>query len=409
MSDDSLKIIHVLRAPVGGLFRHVMDLAAAQADLGHQVGLIADSSTGGEGAARAFKALEPRMALGVRRFAMRREPHLDDIPAILRVHRDISRLRPDVLHGHGSKGGLYARATAFLPGHHAVVRAYTPHGGSFHHQPGYFLYMLVERLVAAKTDVLFFESDYIAGQVARGVGAIHALTRIAKNGLRPDEFSPVAAQADAAEFVYIGELSTYKGVDTLIDALAVIHAKSVFKPRLVIVGSGKELDRLAAMVEAYELNRHVAFYGVLPAREAFALGHIVVTPSRAESLPYVVLETLAAEKPMIATAVGGVGEIFGPFRDRLIPRDRADLLAKAMICALSRAPDALRAEGLALKKHVAEHFSVDVMVRAVLDGYRDALSRKVGASIGNSTHKELSADADADVGRARNAEQENRA
>lgn len=370
----------MLRAPVGGLFRHVIDLAAAQARFGHQVGLVADSSTGGESAARAFKAIAPLLALGVERFPMRRAPHPADVGGIVRVYRHARRLKPDILHGHGSKGGLYARATGFLPGLSGMVRAYTPHGGSFHQQPGYSLFMLVERLVAAKTDVLFFESDYIAAEVARGVGPTDALTRVAKNGLRPEEFIPAPPQADAAEFLYIGELSSYKGVDTLIDALAIIHAGGAYKPNLVIVGSGRELDRLATMVERFNLNRHVAFYGVLPAREAFALGRIVVAPSRAESLPYIVLETLAAEKPLIATDVGGVGEIFGPYRERLIPRDRADLLAKAMISALGRAPEALQAESLALKTHVAAHFTVDAMVRDVLAGYRDAMAAKRAAT-----------------------------
>jgi hypothetical protein len=47
MTDDapqSLNILHVMRAPVGGLFRHVIDLARGQAARGHRVGLIADSS-----------------------------------------------------------------------------------------------------------------------------------------------------------------------------------------------------------------------------------------------------------------------------------------------------------------------------------------------------------------------------
>ena len=43
----SLKIIHVLRAPLGGLFRHVMDVARGQMERGHRVGLIVDSTTGG--------------------------------------------------------------------------------------------------------------------------------------------------------------------------------------------------------------------------------------------------------------------------------------------------------------------------------------------------------------------------
>lgn len=379
MSEKSLKIIHVLRAPVGGLFRHVVDLAVGQAKLGHQVGLVADSSTGGEPALRAFQAIAPLLALGAARFPMRRPPHPRDIDAIVRVCRLVRRLRPDVLHGHGSKGGLYARAACFAAGRRqTTARAYTPHGGSFHPQPFHSLYMCVERLAASCTDVLFFESDFIAGEVARSVGAIDGLTRVAKNGLRPEDFGPVATPADAAEFLYVGELSTHKGVDTLIQALALIHDGGRRKPCLAIVGSGREMNRVAALVQRFNLNRYVSFYGVLPVREAFPLGRIVVAPSRAESLPYLVLETLAAEKPLIATDVGGVGEIFGPHRDRLIPRDRADLLAAAMLGALDRAPEAAQAESLALRTWVRQHFSVDAMVREVLAGYREALARKRG-------------------------------
>ena len=56
-SERSLRILHVLRAPVGGLFRHVQDLALEQAARGHAVGLIADSSTGGEQAKAQFAQL----------------------------------------------------------------------------------------------------------------------------------------------------------------------------------------------------------------------------------------------------------------------------------------------------------------------------------------------------------------
>ena len=46
-TSTSLKIVHVLRAPLGGLFRHVVDLTREQIERGHRVGLIVDSSTGG--------------------------------------------------------------------------------------------------------------------------------------------------------------------------------------------------------------------------------------------------------------------------------------------------------------------------------------------------------------------------
>ena len=371
----SLRILHVLRAPVGGLFRHVMDLSREQAARGHCVGIVADSITGGENASRQLAALEPSLKLGLMRIPMRRQPHLSDLPAIARIYRKVLRLRPDIVHGHGSKGGLYTRALGFLPCPKRAARVYTPHGGSFHQQPGHGLYMAVERLVESKTDLLLFESDYIARQFAARVGQTYALQRIAKNGLRPDEFIPVPAAPDAADFLYIGELSSYKGVDTLIKALAAIHAGGKWAPRLVIVGCGAERDRLAAMVEHYELNRYVAFCGVRGAREAFALGRIVVAPSRAESLPYIVMEAIAAGKTIIATDVGGVPEIFGPCRDRLIPRDDPAALAQAMIAALEKDPAQEAAEHAILARHVADHFSVCVMVSSVLAAYRQALAR----------------------------------
>ena len=58
-----LKILHVLRSPVGGLFRHVIDLARAQAARGHQIGIVADSSTGGARADAAFELLKGQLAL----------------------------------------------------------------------------------------------------------------------------------------------------------------------------------------------------------------------------------------------------------------------------------------------------------------------------------------------------------
>jgi hypothetical protein len=44
---SSLRIVHCFRSPVGGIFRHVRDLAEEHAKAGHQVGILCDSTTGG--------------------------------------------------------------------------------------------------------------------------------------------------------------------------------------------------------------------------------------------------------------------------------------------------------------------------------------------------------------------------
>src|SRR5438105_3199878 len=125
----SLNILHVLRAPVGGLFRHVVDLARGQSARGHRLGLIADSTTGGMDAEATFSALSPGLALGVSRIPMSRHLNSADVAAVAQVTRRAAAVTADVIHGHGAKGGAYAR----LAGTASAIRVYTPHGGSLHY------------------------------------------------------------------------------------------------------------------------------------------------------------------------------------------------------------------------------------------------------------------------------------
>ena len=59
-----LRIVHCFRSPVGGIFRHVRDLAEAQVAAGHLVGIVCDSTTGGDFEEHLFEEMKP-MALGV--------------------------------------------------------------------------------------------------------------------------------------------------------------------------------------------------------------------------------------------------------------------------------------------------------------------------------------------------------
>src|SRR6478609_9061521 len=104
-----LRILHATRAPVGGIFRHILDLANGQADRGHHVGIIADSLTGGERAEQALAEIAPRLKLGVHRVAIHREPRPSDASAWVRFLRLVRNLKPDVLHGHGAKAGAFIR------------------------------------------------------------------------------------------------------------------------------------------------------------------------------------------------------------------------------------------------------------------------------------------------------------
>src|SRR3974390_209826 len=88
-----LNILHVLRAPVGGLFRHVLDLVRGQYARGNRLGLVADSLTGGTQAEENFAQLAPHLALGLTRVPMSRQFGLRDLAARARTLHD-ARSKP---------------------------------------------------------------------------------------------------------------------------------------------------------------------------------------------------------------------------------------------------------------------------------------------------------------------------
>jgi glycosyltransferase involved in cell wall biosynthesis len=362
-----LRILHVLRAPVGGLFRHVCDLAAEQTRLGHAVGLIADSATGGEQAGRKFAELSAALSLGISRVPMSRHAGFSDISAVRHVREQAQALNADVVHGHGAKGGAYARLGAG-----SALRVYTPHGGSLHFSrsnPGGFAYLTVESLLLRKTDLVLFESEYARRTFEMKVGKPRGLVRVVHNGVRTEELQRVMPAGNTAEVLFVGELRMLKGVDVLLDAIAILQRENT-NLRAVIVGDGPDRAAFEGRRDALGLSKIVTFAGAMPAREAFARGRILVVPSRAESLPYIVLEAAAAGLPVVATDVGGIAEIFGDERDALVPAGDASALAAAVRSALL---DGAAARAAKLHQRISEKFTVTAMTDAVLGAYGDAL------------------------------------
>ena len=221
-ADRSLRILHVLRSPVGGLFRHVIDMVHGQVARGHQVGIICDADTGGNFAARILHEVTPQLALGLSRTSMPRQIGVMDVSATRYVARRVAETLPDIVHGHGAKGAAYARL-AVSPG--GPLRVYTPHGGSLLYRPRTpiaAIYMLMERLLKRRTDLLLFESTYIARLYTEKVGAPQTIARVVPNGVAESEFAEVPLRANATDLLYIGELRRLKGVDLLIGSVPVL-------------------------------------------------------------------------------------------------------------------------------------------------------------------------------------------
>lgn len=370
-----LRILHVMRAPVGGLFRHVLDLSSEQAKRGHSVGIVADSTAADALTVQRLSDIAPQLRLGLSLIPMSRQPGIGDGATVRKVVKIARALDLDVLHGHGAKGGAYARlAKAWLRtrGNKKVRTFYTPHGGSLHYKPGTAagsVFMALERVMARMTDGLIFESDFARRAYARLTGEGGPPLRVIPNGLRPEDFVMRPTADEAAEFLFIGELRQLKGVDVLLEAVSRLATDRLV--RAVIVGGGPESEDYKAQALELGLADIVMFPGAMPAPSAFPLGRCLVVPSRAESFPYVVLEAGAAGKPLIATDVGGIPEIVAGTQTTLIEAGSVDALVAAMESVLLD-PAAATARANELRQKVQNTYTVEAMTDAVLSFYRDA-------------------------------------
>lgn len=361
-----------MRAPLGGLFRHVCDLATLQSEAGHNVGIVCDARPASPDAEKALHHLaESVCRLGVTRISMSRQVGWRDFSATRAVFKLAMACECDVLHGHGAKGGAYARLASARLKRRGIknLAFYTPHGGSLHYDPLSFqgrIFMGLERRLGPKTDGLIFESTYSSELYHQKVGPFPCDMRVIHNGLRPDEFYDLVLDVDASDFVFVGELRTLKGVDILLEALSRIAKDRPVKA--LLAGSGPDEKTFKALARKLGLSELVTFAGPTPARTAFARGQCLVVPSRAESLPYIVLECAAAGLPFIATDVGGISEIVADSEVELIAPENVDALEVRMRDFLSRPADYSKmAEGL--QKVVAKRFDVRSMASAVTHFY----------------------------------------
>jgi len=380
-----LRILHCFRSPVGGIFRHVRDLVEEHRAAGHEVGILCDSSTGGAHEERLFDSIRPQLSLGLTRIPMRRAIAPSDFVAIYKSYKHIKSLQPDILHGHGAKGGAIARliGSALRVNRYRVARLYSPHGGSLHFSRSSLSGQAVLRLERFQEhfgDALVFVCEYERRTYEAKVGKPRKVSRVIYNGIKDAEFETIGTEPSAPDFLYIGMLRDLKGPDVFIDAFARTE-RVVGRPlSALMVGDGPDRDRYQAMMAERGLGRRIQMRPAMPAREAFAMAKIVVVPSRAEAMPYIVLEALAAGKPVIASRVGGIPEVLGDTSAALATPGDAEDLARVMTEAFTTPgwQDAVMPKPDAFKAV----FSASVMAREMLGLYQDLTGSRADSARG---------------------------
>ncbi len=182
MSMGKLKIVHCIRAPLGGAFRHLMDLAEEQIKMGHELGIICASNHIPQASREQLDCLRPKLALGLMTVPMARSLSPKDLPGFYKLLKHLALQKPDVLHGHGAKGGVVAAPSDQLKLRNVnAQRIYSPHGGSLHYDSSTSagkIYIRLEKLLRPLTDALVFTSAFekAAYQQKVGLPSLHCAT-----------------------------------------------------------------------------------------------------------------------------------------------------------------------------------------------------------------------------------------
>jgi glycosyltransferase involved in cell wall biosynthesis len=299
-----------------------------------------------------------------------------DLVAIWRLARTIKAADADLVHLHTGRAAWLGGAAARLAGVAAVVTRRMDRPV----RPGWRTRLVYEhyarRTVAISPAVV---DCLLAGGVpATRIVCIPSAVDPARIQPTRDRATVRAAEGAASEAVVllaVAALVHRKGIDILLGSLATLAERGL-RPVLWIAGDGLERGALAAQAEGLGVARHVRFLGQrADIGNLLAAGDVVVLPSRREGLGVAALEAMAAGRPVVASAVGGLGDAVVDERTGLlVPPENAPALATALE-RLLRDPELRARLGAAGPQRVAEGFLPEQMVAAYERVYREILTR----------------------------------
>lgn len=388
MPDAPIRVLRVIaRLNMGGPALHVSYLSAGLAERGYETTLVAGSLARGEGS-MAYVA-ERRGVEVVQLDALSREISLlRDALSVFRLAALIREQRPQILHTHTAKAGAVGRVAALLAGDaRPRIVVHTFHG---HVLRGYFgplksrVFRLLERLLARTTTRLVAVSPQVRDDlVALGVAPKEKF-EVVRLGIELDERLGGEATRDETRallgiaperFVvgWVGRMTGVKRTDDVLESLRDLRERGV-DAVLLMVGDGPDRDHVEERASKLGIVRHCFFLGyqedVAGWYQAF---DAMILPSANEGTPVVVIEALAAGRPVVATRVGGVPDVLHDGVDGFLVEPGDTGAIAAALERLAKDP-ALRAEmGAAGRSSVPPRYAVERLVDDVDRLYRSLL------------------------------------
>lgn len=300
-------IVQILRSPEGGIRKHVVDILENLASDSYRK-IFITSLTESD---RDLSYLKELYDVEFFNLKINDKPGFLDIVNIFKIYFYLFKINNLVLHGHGAKGGLYARVCGKLLFAKSV---YTPHGGSLHRVFGKiksFVYDGVEKILIPLTDKFIFESNYSQNEFHKHVGDVSFKEVVNYNGVRFSSTQKNIQYTPGTEIhlASFGLLRHLKGHDIVLESLGILKQKNIpFK--YVIYGYGEKEEELKKIISRLEIEDFVKIENYSEnILEKMCDFDFIVHPSRFESFGYVPVEAMSVKVPVITSYEGGLKEV----------------------------------------------------------------------------------------------------
>jgi glycosyltransferase involved in cell wall biosynthesis len=312
-----------------------------------------------------------------------------DLRTLLELYRLIRRGNYDIVHCHSSKAGFLGRIAAKLAGVKTIY--FTAHGWGLYNRQEYGwaqkIMMASEKIAAKCSDKIVCVSESAKQDAIRwGIAGPDRFV-VVRNGTswlphtdRDEVRQRLDLEGDAIVFGMVGRLAYPKEPLMFLEAAKRIILKFQ-KAKFVLVGGGPLADRCVRYVKENRLESHVLLLGETPPADVrdFLLGFdAFVLASKFEGLPLTVIEAMSAGLPVIASNVGGVGELVQDGRNGLLfdSDDEDELVGK--IEHLIRNPEERRRMGREGRALARLQFTAERMARQYEELYLEACCGTLG-------------------------------
>jgi glycosyltransferase involved in cell wall biosynthesis len=314
-----MRILHILNhARLGnGIVNVAVDLACAQAELGHSV---------------AIASLPDNSAPILQRYGVQHFPcdqtrsPINLVKALARFLEIVQEFKPDIVHAHMMTGIVLAKLVQLR---HSYALVSTVHNV---YQSSSILMGLADRVIAVSQSVADLMQQ-------RGVPT-HKL-RVVLNGTIGSPRIGAVSQPQALHhpaITTVAGMFVRKGVNYLIEGFAAV-APQFPEAHLYLVGTGDALEQFQALADQFECRDRIHFEGHQPAPQGYLMAtDIFVLASLRESCPLVLSEAREAGCAIISTNVDGNPEALDKGQAGiLVPSQSSDAIAEALTTLLSDA------------------------------------------------------------------------